>query len=371
MFTKILATASYVPETRRTNADLEKMVDTTDKWIMDRVGIKERRIAKPHEDHFYMVFHAVKKAIEKSGIHAENTSIILAGNTHVPGLVPCHASLLAAGHQNTAAWDVVAPDVSPANNDADLLFGSNSRVVYHHIWPSLAQVIAKELGMNAKNSYDVVTGCASFNFALALADARIQNKPQYVVVAAVDKMNGVVNEKDRASVVLFGELAGAAVLGPSKEAGFVFHHLETDGSQRDLITVKKEPGWDKPYFWQDGKAVYKWAVPKIAELTQKAVDTAIADICPGRVFIVPHQANPRMLEKAREKPIFDKVHGVVVTGDMFGNSSTASIAHALDVALTEGVPNRFGISKPSRGDYIGILGFGAGLSSGVNVYRVV
>ncbi|MEM3154412.1 MAG: 3-oxoacyl-[acyl-carrier-protein] synthase III C-terminal domain-containing protein [Candidatus Woesearchaeota archaeon] len=387
MFTKILSTACYVPETRRTNTDLEKMVDTTDAWITERVGIKERRITQQFETHKYMALHAVKSAIEKAGINPAGASIILTGNTHVPDVIPCHASETAAQMAGTAAWDIIAPTSSIAAMDANLLFGSyillskngmitgktdgKCALIYHHVRPSLAQTIAKELGMNADLSYDLVAGCASFNFGLALADARIQGKSQYVVVAAVDKMLDVTNPKDRATVVLFGELAGAAVLGPSKEAGFVYHHLETDGTQRNLITVKKENGWDKPYFWQDGKAVYKWAVPKIAELTQKTVDTAIADITPGRVFIVPHQANPRMLEKAREKPIFEKVHGIVTTGEMFGNSSTASIAHALDIALTHGFQSKNSQTCAGKHDYIGIIGFGAGLSSAVNVYRVV
>src|SRR5574342_615600 len=102
MPTKILATASYLPETRRTNADLERMLGTdlnnggtTDKWIMERVGIKERRIAQPHESHLYMASDAIKRALDKAGIRPKDASIVLAGNTHLPGLVPCTASQFA------------------------------------------------------------------------------------------------------------------------------------------------------------------------------------------------------------------------------------------------------------------------------------
>jgi 3-oxoacyl-[acyl-carrier-protein] synthase-3 len=370
MFSKILTTASYVPETRRTNADLEKMVHTTDAWIMERVGIKERRISQPFETHFYMALHAVKKAAEKSGIEFGKTSIILTGNTHVPGLIPCHASLLAADYKGIAAWDIIAPDDKAASYDAVQLFPNKNYAFHCHKRESLAQVIAKELGMNADDSYDLVTGCASFNFGLALADARIKCTAQNVIVAAVDKLRDIVNEKDRATVVLFGELAGAAVLAPSKQEGFISHYLETEGKYRDVITVKKEPGCDKPYFWQDGKAVYKWAVPKMIELAKKAVDDT-RDVCGNRLFIVPHQANPRMIEAAKKNAVFKDVYATIITGDMFGNSSTASIAHALDVLITEGIEIKGRKTKPEKGDYIGIIGFGAGLSSGVNVYRVI
>lgn len=386
MPTKILATASYLPETRRTNADLERMLGTdlnnggtTDQWIMERVGIKERRVAQPHESHLYMATDAVKRAIEKSGIDLKETSIILAGNTHVPGVVPCVASKFAIG-KNMAAFDVIANNISYAAEAACALFktcgirsedqletgdGSGAAghgIIYQHKKPALAQAIARELGMNAERSYDVITGCASYNFALALADASIKDKPQNIVVAAVDKMGGVVDEKDRNSVVLFGELASATVLGSSKEEGFVAHYLETDGRQRALITLN-------PYFSQDGRAVYKWAVSKIEELTIRAVEETM-DIGGNRLFMAPHQANPRMLEAAMRKEIFRKVYGTVVTGDMLGNSSTASIAHALDVLLNEGVQIKDHKEKPEKGDFIGILGFGAGLSSAVNVYRV-
>ncbi len=394
MFSKILATASYVPETKRTNADLERMLGTdldnggtTDKWIMERVGIKERRIAQPHESHLYMATDAIKRAVEKAGINPAEASIILAGNTHIPDVVPCAASKFALGN-NMAAFDVITSDASYAAEASSTLFKSIALrnqdklieawdkgdfapeknaakygIIYQHKRTALAQIIARELGMNAEKSYDLVTGCASYNFALALADAAIKSKPQNIIVAAVDKMNGVVNEKDRNTIVLFGELASATVLGPSKEAGFLAHCLETDGRSRDLITVKDG------YFWQDGKAVYKWAVPKIIELTRSIVEET-RDIGGNRLFLVPHQANLRMIDAARKNDVFKNVYGVVVTGDMFGNSSTASIAHALDVLMTEGIEIKRQKIKPEKGDYIGIEGFGAGLSSGANVYRV-
>ncbi len=385
MYTKILATASYVPETRRTNADLEKMVDTTDEWIMDRVGIKERRISKPHESHAFMATQSVMKVVEKAGIHPRQASIILTGNTHVQGLIPPKSPQWALG-PNMAAYDVVADNTSGIVESARNLFRTLSirgdtsytgevsgqlgqGVIYHHQQTGLSQVIAKELGMNSKFSFDVITGCASFNYGLALADTLVKKTyPEYVVVAAVDKLLGITNPKDRSTIILFGELAGAALIGPSKQEGFISHHLETEGKLKDTIAIKQEPGWDKPYFWQDGKAVYKWAVPKIVELTRKAVEET-RDIGGNRLFIVPHQANPRMVETAKKNTVFKNVYATIVTGDMFGNSSTASIAHALDVLLTEGVQVNGHKAKPEKGDYIGILGFGAGLSSAVNVYR--
>jgi len=388
-FTKIYGTGSYVPDTVRNNSDLEKMLGTdpekgtTDKWIMERVGIKERRIANQYETHLYMAVRAIRQAIwnaidnigNTNTIKLKETSIILTGNTHIPGLIPCEASKYAVA-PDTCAFDVVTEDLKTVGLACKNLFDAytiigkggteivNERkpdwktqaIVYQHKQDGLAQVMAKEMGMNAEQSFDLATGCASFNYGLALADALIKKEPQYIVVAAVDKMLDVTNPKDRSTVVLFGELAGAALLGPSETPGFIAHSLHTDGTQRDAIVMKQAEGWDKPYFWQDGPAVYKWAVRTMREQARLVVEKSN-----GRVVLVPHQANPRMLKEAFKDKLFNRVADSIVTGDLYGNSSTASIAHALDVG--------FRAKRIRLEDYVGILGFGAGLSDGVNVYR--
>jgi len=389
LFTKIYGTGSYVPETVRTNSDLEKMLGTdpetgtTDKWIMERVGIKERRIANVYETHEFMAARAIRQAIwnaidnigNTNTIKLERLSIILTGNTHIPGLIPCEASKYSV-MPDACAFDVITEKLEPIENACKFLFDAytiignggiqikserapdwkTQGIVYQHKQDGLAQILAREMGMKAEKSFDLATGCASFNYGLALADALIRQEPQYIVVAAVDKMLDVTNPKDRSTVVLFGELAGAAVLGPSEMPGFLTHSLHTDGLQRDAIVMKQAEGWDKPYFWQDGPAVYKWAVRTMREQARFAINASN-----GRVVLVPHQANPRMLKEAFKDRLFNRVADSIITGDLYGNSSTASIAHALDVGFrTERI-------RPE--DYVGILGFGAGLSDGVNVYR--
>jgi len=389
LFTKICGTGSYVPETVRTNTDLGKMLGTdpetgtTNDWIMDRVGIKERRIASEYETHEFMAARAIRQALWNAIDNIGNTntiklkelSIILTGNTHIQGLIPCEASKMAVS-PDTAAFDVITEKLEPIEKACKFLFDAytiigkggieiksertsdwkTQCIVYQHKQDGLAQILAREMGMKAEKSFDLATGCASFNYGLALADALIRQEPQYIVVAAVDKMLDVTNPKDRSTVVLFGELAGAAVLGPSETPGFLAHSLHTDGLQRDAIVMKQAEGWDKPYFWQDGQPVYKWAVRTIREQARFAISKSS-----GRIVLVPHQANPRMLKEAFKDRLFNQVADSIITGDMYGNSSTASIAHALDVG--------FKTKRIHSGDFVGILGFGAGLSDGVNVYR--
>jgi 3-oxoacyl-[acyl-carrier-protein] synthase-3 len=257
-----------------------------------------------------------------------------------------------------AAFDIITFDASAAAKACRELFGTYTifdkkgyvcgedgrtnphALVYQHHHEGLAQHIARDLGMNIERSFDVVTGCASFNYGLALADALIKNEPQYIIVAAIDKMLDVTNPKDRSTVILFGELAGAALLGPSDKPGFLGHALHTDGTKRETISMRQLNGTG-PYFWQDGAAVYKWAIKKIIEHAETA-----AMASEGRIVFVPHQANPRMLQQAIRNKVFAHISDVILTGEKFGNSSTASIAHALDVGFETG--------RIKPGDYVAI-----------------
>jgi 3-oxoacyl-[acyl-carrier-protein] synthase-3 len=329
-----------------------------------------------------MAMQTVKRILDKRpDIPREQTSIILAGNTHMPFLnpqlpllIPCEATKI---HQNinaghAPAFDVITTDISSAIAAATQLTGSpvlvdatissddfprmrelkKGAIVYHHNQTGLAQKIAKEFGLNVEISYDLTTGCASHGYGLALADAAIRKEPQYVIVIGVDKMHQVTNQKDRKSVVLFGELAGAALLGPSEQSGFIYNLIETDSTMRDAIKL------NNGYFEQNGRAVYTWAVKKAVELIKKGIEH-----CKEPPVVVPHQANPSMLKAVMAQKDFPTVKDLVITGDKYGNSSTASPAHAFDLALKTG--------RIQRGDHVLFVEFGAGLSYSLNVYRHV
>ncbi len=384
MHSTILETESYVPAKVRTNKDLVEMLKdtegTSEEWIQNCTGILERRIAEDWETQEYMAMQTVKRILDKRpDIPREQISIILAGNTHMPFLnpplpllIPCEASKI---HQhinagNAPAFDVITTDISSAIEAATQLTGSpvlvdktikiddfprmrelkKGAIVYQHKQTGLSQAIAIEFRLNAERSYDLTTGCASHGYGLALADAAIKKESQYIIVVGVDKMHQVTNQKDRKSVVLFGELAGAALLGPSEQPGFIYNLIETDSTMRDAIKL------NNGYFEQNGRTVYTWAVKKAVELIKKGIEH-----CKEPPIIVPHQANPSMLKAIKAQKDFPIVKDLIITGDTFGNSSTASPAHAFDVALKTG--------RIQRGDYVLFVEFGAGLSYSLNVYR--
>lgn len=389
MYSRILATGSYVPETRRTNKDLEKMLGTdlenggtTEEWLLKRTGIKERRITLPHETHEYMAKKAIESALENAEIDPKNTFIILASNTHIPelNLVPCRAGAIqeeyglnsSHGNPDLPSFDIITNNTSgqltarlmaarltgssavATNNGADTCtFGnlqSTNSIIYWHNREGLAQKLAREYGAQEQMSFDISTGCSSYGFALALADQLVKNG-KTAIITAVDKMLNVTNPKDRATIALFGELASATIIGQSEQPGFLYHKINSDGSKRGLITVEKQGS--EAYFRQDGPLVHEWASKKLIELYETAQTIAPCE----NPIITPHQANPRMIERFQTK-----VKGkVILTGDMTGNSSTASPAHALDYAFKQGN------IKPGTTVYM--IHFGSTLSWAVNIYR--
>jgi 3-oxoacyl-[acyl-carrier-protein] synthase-3 len=388
MHSALLETGKYEPEEVRTNAHLVQMLEnseagTSEEWIKTCTGILERRIAKEWETQEYMAAKAIDEILEKRPeIPREQISITFAGNTHMPFLeqplpilIPCSASQvhtrLEAG--KIPAFDVITNDISAVVESSNALLGSTllvdgtlkeedmprlreikkDSIVYWHQQQGMAQKIAAKKGMNVKDSYDITTGCASHGFGMALADAAIRKSAQYIIVVGVDKMLQVTNPKDRRSVVLFGELAGAILLGPSETLGFIYHRIETDSSLRDAIRLNTE-GW----FEQNGRAVYTVAVKTAVDLIREG-----AMHCTAPPVVAPHQANPSMIKSIMAQKSFPKVKDVIITGDMFGNSSTASPPHALDYAIRTG--------RLKKGDYFLEVSFGAGFSYALNVGRYI
>jgi 3-oxoacyl-[acyl-carrier-protein] synthase-3 len=320
----ILATGRYVPEKVLTNADLEKMVDTSDEWIVTRTGIRERRISRPDEPSSEMAVNAAKSALEKAGIAAEQLDLIIVAT--------------------------VTPDM---------------------FFPSTACIVQEKLGATRAAAFDLSAACSGFLYGTSVAAQFIANGVyRYVLVIGVESLSKIVDWTDRNTCVLFGDGAGAAVLGPVEDGmGFLSFELGADGMGAELLKLeaggsrkpvpKVEPGNRENYIYMAGGEVFKFAVRAMNTASDGAL--AKAGITKEDVdFLVPHQANLRIIDSAVKRlglP-YDKV---VINLDKYGNMSSASIPVALDEAVSEG--------RIKEGDTLVLVGFGGGLTWGASVLK--
>lgn len=409
MYSKIESTGIYLPERVRTNNDLERILGTdlenggtTDKWITTRVGITERRVSVPLETHEFMACAAGRKAIATSPCKPQDIGVIVASTT-APPTIPANASELqydlCLSSQHTPAFDVRTNNPTAFktfltavnhlfnkeetysiiqgnetvifNNDVDYHVGNDAikslfdseefnrnavtAVIKYHNEHSLASTIANKLGLDENRAFDVNSGCASFNYALALADQLTKHDEKPYLVISVDKMLDVTNPTDRSTVILFGEAAGAALLVPSEQPGFIYHNLHTDGAERNLITLKPHEN-GKQYFSQVGQEVYKWVFEQLEGL----IDAGLSHTTEGHdIYVAGHQPNVRAITKTARK--FRKQPHIQfpLVADKTGNCSSTTSALTLDKCFT--------LSQP--GDYIIGPAFGAGLSWGTYVYQ--
>jgi 3-oxoacyl-[acyl-carrier-protein] synthase-3 len=327
----IIGTGSYVPERILTNHDLEKMVQTSDKWILERTGIHERRIAAEEETNVTMGRLALERAIENARIDPTEIEMLVVGtNTTEP------------------------------------------------VWPSAAGHIALLLNLH-KNMpfFDLQAGCTGFNYSLAMAEQFVKSG-QYKTVAVVgsDKLSAITNYKDRETCVLFGDGAGAVVLQRRAKEGIIRSHLGGQYKLRDTLVLRKNRDNDHQFMWMEGKKVYAFAKGVMAESCLRVLDpdgTAskreIRALLNQVDRIIPHQANARIIKSAAEHlesrlelPDGAVKHKMIITIGKYGNNSTASIPLALDESLREG--------KLRSGDLVILVGFGAGLTYGANLVRL-
>ncbi len=195
MYTKIIGTGSYLPEQVRTNADLEKMVDTSDEWIVTRTGIRERHIAAPNETVSTMGFEAATRAIEMAGIEKDQIGLIVVATTSAT-----------------------------------------------HAFPSAACQIQSMLGIKGCPAFDVAAACAGFTYALSVADQYVKSGAvKYALVVGSDVLARTCDPTDRGTIIIFGDGAGAAVLAASEEPGIISTHLHADGSYGELLTLPRRP----------------------------------------------------------------------------------------------------------------------------------
>lgn len=299
----ILGMGSYIPENIVTNADLEKIVDTSDEWIRARTGIEERRFAGDDLDTVEMSYLAAKEALEQAGIQPEQLDLIIIAT--------------------------VTPD---------------------RPFPSVAASIQEKLGAHKAAAMDVSAACTGFMYGLVTGKQFIQTGDyKYVLVVGAEKISKILNFEDRNTAVIFGDGAGAAILGPVSEGkGILAFELGADGSGNEHIAQKGK------YLTMNGREVFKFAVRKMGESALSVIHKA--GLSKEDVdYIVPHQANIRIMEAARQR-LDLPVEKMSKTVHKYGNTSAASIPMSLVDDLKNG--------KIKDGDVVVLVGFGAGLTWG-------
>lgn len=298
----LLGIGKYVPPTIVTNEDLEKRVDTTDEWIRSRTGIQERRIADDSIDTSDMAYEAAKEALAAANIRADQIGLILVAT--------------------------VTPD---------------------HIFPTVSTIIQDRLGAKQAAAMDISAACSGFIYGIVTAQQFIDNGTyDYVLVVGVEKLSKIVDWQDRNTAVLFGDGAGAAVVGKVSEGrGILSFELGADGSGGKHLCHDE-------YIQMNGREVFKFAVRQMGE-TAVAVAEKAGLTKEDVDYLVPHQANIRIMEASRERlglPI-EKMSSTV---HKYGNTSAASIPISLTDDLAEG--------RVKDDDIIVLVGFGGGLTWG-------
>ncbi|MEZ0396924.1 MAG: beta-ketoacyl-ACP synthase III [Anaerolineales bacterium] len=311
-----------VPEKILTNADLEKMVDTSDAWIVERSGIRERHIAGEGESSATLGVRAAWRALEVAGVRPAEIDLII-----------CATS-------------------SP-----------------EHIFPATACIIQDKLGAARAGAFDLSAACSGFIYALQMAAQAIRSGAlKTVLVVGAETLSRLTNWSDRNTCILFGDGAGAFVLQASRQPGGVLSAvLRADGSGADLLAVpaggSRHPATHETveaglhYIHMDGREVFRFATRVMGNATQQAVTAAGLDLADVR-WIVPHQANIRIIEAAARflKLPLDRF---IVNLERYGNTSTASIPLAVCEAVADG--------RIQPGDRLVLVGFGAGLTWGALV----
>ena len=312
-FSKIIGTGSYLPEKIVTNADLEKILDTSDQWIQDRTGIRERRIAHEDESSSDMAEVAAQRAMEAAGVNPEEIGLIVVGTT--------------------------TPDL---------------------VFPSTACLLQSRLSLPDCGAMDVNAACSGFMYALSVADKYVRcGDVKKALVIGVDKLTAMLDWNDRGTAVLFGDGAGAVVLEASDEAGILSTHIHAAGRHADLLGVdvgvgtgfKAEPRGGV-LMRMKGNEVFKVAVRTLGRI----VDETLAHNKMKKSdldWLIPHQANYRIIT-ATAKKLGMTMDQVVVTVDKHGNTSAASVPLALDEAVRSG--------KIKRGDHLLLEAFGGGFT---------
>ncbi|MEI2454632.1 beta-ketoacyl-ACP synthase III [Lysobacter firmicutimachus] len=321
IYARIAGTGSYLPEKVLTNADLAKLVDTSDEWIATRTGIRERHIAAEGETTVDLAYHASVRALEAAGVAASEIDLIVLGTT--------------------------TPDL---------------------IFPSSACLLQHRLGADGCPAFDVNAACSGFVYALTVADKFIRSgAAKTVLVVGSETLTRMLDWNDRGTCVLFGDGAGAVVLKADRETGILSTHLHADGGKKELLwnPVGVSAGF-KPEehnagvrVLMTGNEVFKHAVKALDSVVEETLEANGLDRHEID-WLIPHQANLRIIE-ATAKRLDMPMDRVIVTVDRHGNTSSGSVPLALDEAVRSG--------KVQRGQLLLLEAFGGGFTWGSALLR--
>ena len=318
----ITGVGSYVPTRVVTNADLEKMVDTTDEWITSRTGIRARRVAASDEYTSDLAAHAATRAMQKAGVKPEEIDLIILAT--------------------------ITPDMP---------------------FPATACIVQQKIGAYRAAAFDIEAACSGFIFGLEIGQQFIMSRTyNTVLVIGAEKLSSIVNWTDRNTCVLFGDGAGAAILQNRPEShGLLTACMGSDGQKADLLSM---PGGGSRcpastqsvaaglhFLRMDGKETFKNAVQAMHNAAKEVLRRCELDITQIKC-IIPHQANLRIINAVSER-LGATPEQVFINLDRYGNTSAASVAIALDEAVEGG--------KIVRGDLVLLVVFGAGLTWGAAV----
>ncbi|MDX1482058.1 MAG: beta-ketoacyl-ACP synthase III [Woeseiaceae bacterium] len=319
-YTRIVGTGRYLPERILTNADLEKMVETSDEWIRTRTGVERRHIAAPDQSTSDLCVEAAKAAMDAADVGPEDIDFIAIGTT--------------------------SPD---------------------QVFPNIATIVQDRLGIPACPALSLEAACTGFIYALSTVDKYIRlGEARCALVIGAEIISQLVDWSDRTTCVLFGDGAGAVIVKPSEEAGIISSKLGADGQYRDLLYYPYGPtkqlakaGVDDVGIQMIGNEVFKVAVRTLGNVAEQTlVDNGIEQS--QLDWLIPHQANLRIIQ-ATAKRLGVPMEKVILTVQDHGNTSAASVPMALDVAVRDG--------RVQRGQLILMEAFGGGFTWGSVLMR--
>jgi len=321
---RVVGTGSYVPAQVVTNADLERQVQTSDRWIVERTGIRERHLAAPDEATSDLAVKAGRAALSSAGVAPDAVDLIIVATA--------------------------TPDMP---------------------FPSTACLVQAHLKATSAAAMDLSAACSGFLFALSVAEQYICSRTyRRVLVIGAEVMSRLVNWEDRNTCILFGDGAGAVLLAPSRtRRGILCSRLCTDGALWNLICVPGGGSAMPPSahvlekklhtITMKGNETFKSAVRYLGEVAQQALETA--HMTPKDVtWVIPHQANMRILHAVAERLSID-IDKMIINLDRYGNTSAASIPLAWDEAVRDG--------RIQPGDILLLLAFGSGLTWAASIVR--
>ncbi|MDH4150456.1 MAG: ketoacyl-ACP synthase III [Betaproteobacteria bacterium] len=312
MYSRIIGTGSYLPEKVLTNKDLAASIETSDEWIRQRTGIRERHVAAEHESASDLALQASRRALEMAGIPAEKLDLIIVATT--------------------------TPDM---------------------VFPGTACILQAKLGIKDMPAFDVQAVCSGFVYALATADQFMRSgQYEHILVVGAEVYSRILDWEDRGTCVLFGDGAGAVVLKRSSEPGILATRLHADGSHAGILSVPGSVSGGKirgrPLLQMEGGAVFKFAVKVLEEVALETLSAAglqKTDID----WLIPHQANIRIIQSTAKK-LGMSMERVIVTVDRHANTSAASVPLALDEAVRDG--------RIRPGHHVMLEGVGGGFTWG-------